>query len=252
MDILKIIKCSAIYRASSDKVRIDSALQNPINVELVTQLSDALDDRSRDQLRQAKLILDQENNDKAQDDSDDTGTAPRIDSDGKDEQALPLATNRTVISDPFFDLGPDGSDASNDELTEDASNQLEGDNGDEAESNEINESAIVNGTPVTAQTTLYSYEPPAPLDFRSISEIIKCTLNGRADAAGVNRILVRDNELWIYYKDSVNLNGVMGVVIEFLNNSGYPYLAFNRLARSENAMVFEIDPSATINVTSNE
>lgn len=249
MDILKIIKCSAIYRASSDKVRIDSALQNPINVELVTQLSDALDDRSRDQLRQAKLILDQESDDKAQHDADDTGTAPRIDSDGKDEQVPPLATNRTVIRDPFFDLGPD---ASNDELTEDASNQLEGDNGDEAESNEINESAVVNGTPVTAQTTLYSYKPPAPLDFRSISEIIKCTLNGRADAAGVNRILVRDNELWIYYKDSVNLNGVMGVVIEFLNNSGYPYLAFNRLARSENAMVFEIDPSTTVNVTSNE
>lgn len=247
MDILKIIKCSAIYRASSDKVRIDSALQNPINVELVTQLSDALDDRSRDELRRAKLSREEER------DHDDHSASDegRNDSNARnaDERTTAQpALNHTVIDDPFFDLGPDGHDEADDAAGEDTTNESPAD----AIADEINESAKIEGTPVTAQTTLYSYEPPAPLDFRSISEIIKCTLNGRADAAGVNRILVKDNELWIYYKDSVNLNGVMGVVIEFLNNSGYPYLAFNRLARSENAMVFEIDPSATIKVTGNE
>lgn len=236
MDIVQVIKCSAIYRASANKVRIDSALQNPINSELVTQLSDALDDSSRDELREVKRALDEERqrneqvasgNDR---DATDTGSA-------NDDSIPQPALDHTVIDDPFFDLGQDSS-AGPEDKTDDA--------------DEINESAKLEGTPVTAQTTLYSYEPPAPLDFRSISEIIKCTLNARADAAGVNRILVKDNELWIYYNDSVNLNGVMGVVIEFLNNSGYPYLAFNRLARSENAMVFEIDPSATIDVTGNE
>ena len=247
MDILKIIKCSAIYRASSDKVRIDSALQNPINAELVTQLSDALDDRSRDELRRAKMVLDKERDDDDRGDSADGRDNSNTGSADAGEAARP-ALNHTVIDDPFFDLGPDGHDEANDAVGEDTTTESPAD----ATTDEINESAKIEGTPVTAQTTLYSYEPPAPLDFRSISEIIKCTLNGRADAAGVNRILVKDNELWIYYNDSVNLNGVMGVVIEFLNNSGYPYLAFNRLARSENAMVFEIDPSATGDVISNE
>lgn len=69
---------------------------------------------------------------------------------------------------------------------------------------------------------------------------IKGTLNHSSDTAGVSRIETKEKELWIYYKDDVNLNSIMTDVIELLNTSGYTYLSFNRLARSNNAIVFEV------------
>jgi hypothetical protein len=53
-------------------------------------------------------------------------------------------------------------------------------------------------------------------------------------------VSVKEDEAWVYFDDSINLNNVMGDVIDGLANP-YPWLAFNRLARSENAMVFVID-----------
>lgn len=71
-------------------------------------------------------------------------------------------------------------------------------------------------------------------------DVIKGTLNHNAETAGVSRIESKDKELWIYYNDDVNLNNIMTDVIELLNNTGYTYLSFNRLARSNNAIVFEV------------
>ena len=51
---------------------------------------------------------------------------------------------------------------------------------------------------------------------------------------------VVDHELWIYYNDDSNLNDKMIEVISVLNSTGYTYLKFNRLARSNNAIVFDI------------
>lgn len=70
---------------------------------------------------------------------------------------------------------------------------------------------------------------------------IKGILNALEDTKGVQRVGIKnENELWIYYNDSINLNNVMGPVIEELNKPGYTYLEFNRLARSDNAIVFII------------
>lgn len=75
---------------------------------------------------------------------------------------------------------------------------------------------------------------------------IKGYLNSRADTCGVSRIKEKENnELWIYYEDNINLNDVMSSVIETLELPGYSYLEFNRLARSDNAMVFIISRQDT-------
>lgn len=72
-------------------------------------------------------------------------------------------------------------------------------------------------------------------------ESIKGTLNSKDDTSGVSRVGVKDNkEVWVYYNDNVNLNDVMVPVIEQMNASGYNYLEFNRLARSDNAVVFVV------------
>lgn len=69
---------------------------------------------------------------------------------------------------------------------------------------------------------------------------IKGMLNADAKTAGVYRVQKKDDELWIYFKDSINLNNVMADVMDKLVASSYAWLIFNRLARSDNAMVFDV------------
>lgn len=71
-------------------------------------------------------------------------------------------------------------------------------------------------------------------------EAIVASLRGNENTTGLDRYRVKENELWLYYNDSVNLNDVMNPVIDLLNSANYSYLEFNRLARSDNAIVFEI------------
>ena len=52
-------------------------------------------------------------------------------------------------------------------------------------------------------------------------------------------VLIEELFLLVYYEDSINLNKVMASAIETLNNLDYG-LEFNRLARSDNAIVFLI------------
>jgi hypothetical protein len=74
-----------------------------------------------------------------------------------------------------------------------------------------------------------------------IANEIKGTLNVRQDTAGVNRVQIKNDELWIYYNDDINLNNVMANVIGVLNTANYSYFEFNRLARTDNAIVFTVD-----------
>lgn len=77
-------------------------------------------------------------------------------------------------------------------------------------------------------------------DMRNEVESIKGTLNSQQLTCGVTRVAVKDDEVWCYYNDSVNLNEVMVEAIDLISKAGYSYLEFNRLARSDNAIVFVI------------
>ena len=68
---------------------------------------------------------------------------------------------------------------------------------------------------------------------------IRSMLEDSEDTKGVARINLKDDELWIYYKDSINLNSIMEPVINMIDSSQYSNLSFNRLARTDNAIVFE-------------
>lgn len=71
---------------------------------------------------------------------------------------------------------------------------------------------------------------------------LKGTMNAVSDTCGVQRVKIDEDkkELWVYYNDDINLNDIMTPLIELLESSSYNYLIFNRLARSGNAVVFEI------------
>lgn len=71
------------------------------------------------------------------------------------------------------------------------------------------------------------------------TEDVKDRLNESTDSSGVVRVVDNDdnNEIWIHYNDKTNLNNVMESVIDFITNE-YDGYEFNRLARTENAIVF--------------
>ena len=84
----------------------------------------------------------------------------------------------------------------------------------------------------------------------SQSESIKGLLNAREDTAGCVRVQVKGEELWMFYNDKINLNNLMEDVISLMNASGYTYLEFNRLARTDNAIVFSVvHPQPVKNLT---
>ena len=99
------------------------------------------------------------------------------------------------------------------------------------------ESVTKEGNPITSSCAVIWTTMD---DVISDCETIKGTLNAREDTNGVIRLEVKDHELWIYFNDDVNLNDKMVEVISVLNSTGYTYLKFNRLARSNNAIVFDV------------
>lgn len=109
-------------------------------------------------------------------------------------------------------------------------------NNEPSSSEEVESSQAVKAS---SGTTLPTTDVTDHLDLEV--ESIKSTLNAKDNTSGVSRVGVKDNkEVWVYYNDNVNLNDVMVPVIEQMNASGYTYLEFNRLARSDNAVVFVV------------
>ncbi len=65
-------------------------------------------------------------------------------------------------------------------------------------------------------------------------------LNAVDQTSGVIKVSAVDKELWIYYKDGINLNDKIDPVIDFMAQN-YSNMAFNRLVRTKNAFVFDFD-----------
>lgn len=226
MSELTAIYCCKLYKAHPNKARIHAAINNPLNSELVQQISQYLDEPSKNILREAVSQKDAEREARRVEREENRSHDSNPDSD--------INPFHSTEPDPFFDLSGLGEPAPEPNPEPDSKPE------DVSDSSDVAESVQISGEDITGATTLYSDTSEPKPDTASIAEIIKSTLNSRQDTQGVNRVLVKNQELWIHYEDSLNLNNVMAPVIEFLNSSGYPYLKFNRLARSENAIVFEI------------
>ena len=225
---LQRIYSSKLYLTSSRKDKIKAAIEDTDkiwNVELVQQLEDYLDDDSKKILRQAQADIQQKESGKTQD-SDGQVIQP---DEGEDSFGGGGASSggSSFSGDVFTDFGDD-------EL---ADIEMPDEGGEEApEEPEAVESVTQEGKPITATSVIWTSEE----DAANECEIIKGTLNAREDTRGVARLQVKDSELWIYYNDESNLNDIMIDVISVLNSVGYTYLKFNRLARSNNAIVFDI------------
>ena len=206
------IYASKVFQCSKRQTEIRNKIESSGNIELLQQLIGDLDE----EFQTVNTVAPELNDQKDTKESDSNETNDSVDSVESDQPAKSPSVGQPVSFTPSSEKEePD-------------------DNSDSEVSDQESEDKVQE--PVEESTKIHVI----PLDE------IKGTLNHVADTAGVSRIEMKDHELWIFYNDEVNLNNIMTEVIELLNNTGYTYLSFNRLARSNNAIVFEISYNTTM------
>lgn len=230
MSSLNAIFACKMYKASKNKEKIKSAINDPINAELVQQLSTYLDGEKIPEEYIDSL-----------DDKKEDNTADSTSDSGNSNSPSTSAEPATFIS-----PSDDANDA-DDTIDDTDSDTVDEETTDSIDDTPVEESTRIDGQFIQSNSNLFSSNIT---DIGKLSDIVtevKGILNSRSDTCGVSRVLIKDNELWVHYNDKINLNNVMGTAIELLNASCYTYLEFNRLARTDNAIVFEISLSDTAN-----
>lgn len=232
INIHNALKASKIFKANPNKAKILAEVDKPENIELKQQLEEYLDDEF--------IALNRENIlDQMRKENPDLEEPDAV----EDE---PAANPEPTVSRPTGSPSGPASFIPNDNMMDKHGDDLAAleDEAPVLETEPTEEDANAStkpkaAEPVTADTLVNPF-----VDFyatlKGIASEIKGTLNVRSETAGVNRVQLKNDELWIYYNDDINLNNVMGNVIDLLGAANYDYLTFNRLARTDNAIVFEI------------
>lgn len=221
------IMSSKMFKASPRQKEILAAIDDEANVELVQQLDEYLDDEYLILKQSSEAEFSEETDETINDASDDDMNTDDTNDNGASGPAPAKFTpNKSLMEkhgDELAELeGETPDEPTDDDKTEDANASVK-----------AKGKAIVADTVVNPFVDLYA-------SFIGIANEIKGTLNVRSDTAGVNRVQIKNDELWIYYNDDINLNNVMANVLNVLTAANYRYFEFNRLARTDNAMVFTI------------
>lgn len=220
---MKAIYSCKLYKTHPRKDKIKAAISNPINTELVSQLRSYLDD-------EYQPLADRPEPDVADDLREDADDLSSDVSDGSSSGSLGPRPTSGSLSAKFDALLGDEGDS--DDFTDSDMGDLDSDVDDtdldkesetEGELEEIGESTSIS----------------TPTDV-NLADAVKSSLCQYPELSKFNRVLEKNNELWIYYNDDVNLNNIMGPVIEQLVDDHLDQLEFNRLARSDNAIVFQV------------
>lgn len=218
MKVSDIVMSSFVYSGSSRKAAILAAATNPINTELVTQLVRYLDE---EYLKPREEFVRDDSENGSTEASGEPATQPNL---------LPPSNEPSFSgSDHFESLASMfGDDV---ELPEES-----------AEPEEEPEPEVASAEPEEASAEPEEESEPevasstnATASLENISASIASMLNAVDTTSGVRSAKVLGTELWIYYKDNINLNSVMESVIDAVASHE---LEFNRLARSHNAIVF--------------
>lgn len=238
---MKSIYASKLYKASNRKEKIQAALLAPGNAELVMQLAEDLDEKYQTPNNLGVKEEKKEDEPKEVKDDDfgdfvvDENINPETDLMTMDDLKSPKPSggHTSSLSDK-----ESSSEERNESKPDEPSSKGESDLMPQSPGNEM--SSKSEDKPAEASTNVPEAEQIRATTLSDLT-ILKNTFNSRQDLAGVSRMAIKEGELWIYYNDSINLNNIMADVIEYLMASGYEEFEFNRLARSDNAIVFLID-----------
>lgn len=211
---MNIFSCK-LYKSSRNKDKIRAAVSDPINKELLEQAIEYLDDEYIDEEHLGEI-------DKDQPEPEDTAIRP---SEGSPAGGGGSPDSFSEGFEPVDGEEPDNDHELSDRLAEEEENQ-------EQEDLDLESSTKSNKQPIKASVDYIADEV----------NTLQGSLDSQEDTQGVARIQIKEgNELWIFYQDKINLNNVMENVISKLNALGYGMLEFNRLARTDNAIVFSIN-----------
>ena len=221
--MVSAIFASKLYQASSRKDRIHSAYMNPLNAELVQQIDSYVSPKYQKLLEpEEQELADSQNLDTANTGEDDDRSSYGSSYSGGGGSSFSGGGVPGMITD-------ESDNSSGDDIeTDDVDVEPAGDESSEPQEDESVEQSTVIASSCTEK------------DVAVEVDTIKGSLNVKDETSGVTRVRVKDKELWIYYQDSINLNSVMPDVIDTMNALGYTYLEFSRLARTDNAIVFDI------------
>lgn len=222
----KAIFSSKMFLASKNQDKIRAAFADNANIELIQQLDEYLGDEYIALLKPEKQK--NQNNGNVDNQSDISKPETTTDSETK-RSGSPI---KPSLREEYTNLE---KDMENDADMNDVSEKP-------MDTNDISDTTETSGTAETVEnsTTIESATTVMPISYEDAVTEIKGILNANSDTAGVSRVQKKDDEVWIFYKDSVNLNNIMDIVIETLDSASYTWMIFNRLARSDNAMVFAV------------
>lgn len=228
---MKAIYSCKLYKAHKNKEKIQAAIGDPANKGLVQQLRQYLDDEYIKPEYVDPDLLDEPKDDEAKVDVKDSA----------EDNASPTSAPSSQRPASFTPSGgPSGGPSKLERLADDLENEETSDEVPPAD-DEANEPPVAESTKVRKPAITSSFNVQLSTSFiTDTCTEVKGLLNIRQDTCGVDRVQFKDDEVWIYYNDKINLNNVMSAVIDVLNASGYTYLDFNRLARTDNSIVFQM------------
>lgn len=210
---MKIIYSSKLYKASSRKDKIRANINNPINVELVQQIADYVDANEPKQ-------LDTKVNEPSE------SVVKRSDHPAPNRGADKINHSSESDVSPSDDIEPMPGLIADDETISDEPQPAQP---EDESAEEINESEKLTDDTVQGVEGICS-----SIDINQIKD----ELNDSPLTEGVIRVANKAREIWVYFNDNTNLNDIMVNVIDSIFSRYGAQLEFNRLARSENAMVF--------------
>lgn len=189
MEVIEVnyIYGAKLFRSSCRKEHIKANMANPINTELVTQLSSMIDTVDDD--------TDETIVDHVPEDADSTVEEPDI---VDDEDTNPADSN---------DEDEDNGSISEEDFPE----------------------------PDEPQSDSIGAEDPTVDDI----DRLEAALNGNSNTQGVIRCAEKDDEIWVYYNDDINISKILPDIMDELDASNITDISFSRIARSSNAIVFD-------------
>lgn len=241
--MLSTIQNSKVYRGSKRKASILAAVNKPINSELVQQIESYVDGVPISKIQKDKV---EDNSEVALKDvpsNNSHDASPKESTSTRSTSASPssrptrsLSFHSTDFSDNSEDLSDNSDFENSDDFDDVPESKL---SSEDEEEQEVEESSNLTNTSSIQASTYVTVD-----QVSEAANLITGMLNLVDETKGATHAAVKggsDNELWIYYDSEVNLSSILEAVIKQINDQGYYFLEFHRVARDVNAIVFTIN-----------
>lgn len=233
-NMIEPIFSSKLFAVSNRKAEIRATASNPVNQNLMQQLSSALDKS----YQKAEYLLDTEDQEKLKQ-SKSADTESDVDETTEQDVSTENDGDENTSVAPKGNSAPPKPSNLHSKFKEAEKNAAEGEQ-DSAPTDDAVDTITDAATDIDKGIEDDGIVAVGTMEPKLSPDSLKDALNNSSETKGVSRTSIKDDELWIYYEDSINLNKVMADAIETIYTFGYG-LEFNRLARSDNAIVFLIE-----------